>query len=59
MIYKVDSESKSVHFNDIPPIVYIITYKKSEKENTKNGIVYETEMLEAAEGFVDTTAVNE
>lgn len=34
-------------------------YKKSEKENTKNGIIYETAMLEAAEGFVDTTAVNE
>lgn len=33
-------------------------YKKSEKENTKNGIIYETAMLEAAEGFVDTTAVN-
>lgn len=33
-------------------------YKKSEKENTKNGIIYETAMLEAAEGFVDITAVN-
>jgi len=33
-------------------------YKKSEKENTKNGIIYETAMLGAAEGFVDTTAVN-
>lgn len=34
-------------------------YKKSEKENTKNGIVYETAMLEATEGFVDTTTLNE
>ena len=30
-------------------------YKKAEKENTKDGIVYETAMLEAAEGFVDET----
>ena len=34
-------------------------YKKSEKENTKNGIIYETAMLEAAEGFVDETALND
>lgn len=33
-------------------------YKKAEKENTKDGIVYETAMLEAAEGFVDETAFN-
>lgn len=33
-------------------------YKKSEKENTKDGIIYETAMLEAAEGFSDET-VNE
>lgn len=33
-------------------------YKKAEKENTKDGIVYETAMLEAAEGFVDETQVN-
>lgn len=33
-------------------------YKKAEKENTKDGIVYETAMLEAAEGFIDETQVN-
>ena len=31
-------------------------YKKSEKENTKNGIVYETAMLEADQ-FVDPSAI--
>lgn len=31
-------------------------YKKAEKENTKDGIIYETAMLEAAEGFVDSSA---
>ena len=33
-------------------------YKKSEKENTKDGIIYETAMLEANEGFSDET-INE
>ena len=33
-------------------------YKKAEKENTKDGIIYETAMLEAAEGFVDETVFN-
>lgn len=33
-------------------------YKKSEKENTKDGIIYETAMLEATEGFSDET-INE
>lgn len=32
-------------------------YKKSAQENTKDGIIYETAMLEAAEGFVDETQV--
>ena len=31
-------------------------YKKSAQENTKDGIVYETAMLEAQEGFIDETA---
>lgn len=31
-------------------------YKKSAQENTKDGIIYETAMLEAQEGFVDETA---
>lgn len=31
-------------------------YKKSEKENTKNGIVYETAMAENSEEFIDTTS---
>ena len=30
-------------------------YKQSEKENTKDGIIYETAMLEATEGFIDET----
>lgn len=30
-------------------------YKKSAQENTKDGIIYETAMLEAQEGFVDET----
>ena len=37
----------------------IYYYKKSEKENTKDGIIFETVMLEAAEGFVDETALND
>lgn len=34
-------------------------YKKSEKENTKNGIIYETAMLEAEEKFIDEIDVDD
>ena len=34
-------------------------YKKSAQENTKDGIIYETAMLEAQEGFVDETTSND
>lgn len=33
-------------------------YKKSAQENTKDGIIYETAMLDAQDGFVDETVAD-
>ena len=33
-------------------------YKKSAQENTKDGIIYETAMLGAQEGFIDETVAD-